>query len=161
MTTGVKLTVTGLDEALGKMRELAEPKAVDRRINSAMKAGAKPILETAQSKVPVADGDLKRSLIINSKKLRNGNRSVRVGPSTDSFTRIKGGTRGATINLNRKKRPANYAHLVEYGTKRSKATPFMRPAAARHGGQKYLDTVAQSLGKSYARLARQKARLAR
>ena len=151
-STKANLTIVGLDDAIGKLLFIADKKTTAKRIATAMRSAAKPILQIAKSKVPVDSGSLKDSLIINSKKLRNGNRSVRIGPKTGPVS-------------NRK--PSKYAHLVEYGFKARnrkggpiiaevRRTPFMRPAAARGGGQVYIDRVTKALGKAYTRLAKQK-----
>lgn len=55
----------------------------------------------------------------------------------------------------RKAAPANYAHLVEFGTKRQKAKPFVRPAISE-AGPRALDVLAKGL---QVGLAREAARL--
>ena len=146
------LTIVGLDDAVGKLLWISDKKTTARRIATAMRNAAKPILEIAKSKAREDTGALKESLIINSRKLRNGNRSIRVGPKT-----------GWVKN----RKPSKYAHLVEYGFKAKnrkggpviaevRRKPFMRPAAARAGGQVYIDRVTKALGKAYTRIAKQK-----
>lgn len=161
------LTIKGLDEAVGKMLWIADKKQTDRRITSAMKVAAKPLLVLAKNKVPVDSGALRDSLIINSRKLKNGNRSIRMGPQTGFVGRFSGSRKkGGTVTL---RKPSKYAHLVEYGfearnrkggpvLKKVRARPFMRPANARAGGQKFIDRTAKALGKDFVRIAKQKLR---
>jgi hypothetical protein len=53
-----------------------------------------------------------------------------IGPSR-SYQRFKGTyTRGPRAGQRRRHVPANYAHLVESGTRRSVARPWLRPAHA-------------------------------
>ena len=163
------LTIEGLDDAIGKMLFISDKKQTDRRITSAMRAAAKPLLAIAKSKAPRDTGALAQSLTINSRKLKNGNRSIRMGPQTGYFGTFKGSKeKGGTVSF---RKPHKYAHLVEYGTKARnrkggpviaevRRKPFMRPAAARAGGQKFIDNTADALGKAYARIARKKARIA-
>jgi len=154
---GLTVKVTGLTASINAMSKLADGRAVDRRVNAAMKKAAAPMLEFAKSKVPVDQGDLKRSLIINSKKLKNGNRSVRVGPEAAAIIRTSG---NSSFNVGRDvKWPARYGHLVEFGHTAFgkfwvRRQPFMRPAVARFGGSVFAETFRTELDKSYRRLAK-------
>ncbi len=153
------LTIKGFEEAVAKLANIADKKQMDRRINAAFKKAALPIVEIAKSKAPVDTGALRKSIILNSKKLRNGNRSVRIGPQTGFVGDFVGTEKkGGQISF---RKPSKYAHLVEYGYtlrngKKKRRKPFMRPAAARAGGQTFINKAAELLGKSYARLAKQK-----
>ena len=153
------LTIKGFEEAVAKLANIADKKQMDRRINAAFKKAAEPVLEIAKSKAPKDTGALRDSIILNSKKLRNGNRSVRVGPKT-GFVGDFAGTKekGGAVSFSK---PSKYAHLVEYGFtmrngRKKRGKPFMRPAAARAGGQRFIDKAAKLLGKSFARLAKKK-----
>lgn len=123
------IEITGLAEIEANFRRVSDRKTLDRNVASAGRKVMKPVLEDAKRNVRVDDGDLKRSLIISSRKLKNGNRSVRVGPDTKTVVRADS---DGGFDLSRKKRPANYAHLVEKGTSHSQAKPFLRPAFDKH-----------------------------
>ena len=158
MVGGFNLKLKGLKSAVDAMRQLGDDRGTDRRVNASMKKAAIPALDFAKSKVAVGDGDLRRSLIINSKKVKNGNRSVRVGPDSMSVQRLSGDENKFQIGQGIKK-PANYAHLVEYGHRAwgksfVKRRPFMRPAGTRFGGIVYIARVRYELDAAYRKLAK-------
>ncbi len=73
-------------------------------------------------------GYLAKAIRIKTVVYPSGSGCVIVGPSS-TYTRTKGKyTRGEHKGQPRKFQPSKYAHLVERGTKRSKATPFLQPA---------------------------------
>ena len=94
----------GLDETLRK-----------KAYRKALTKGANVVLKSAKEKVPVDTGNLKRSL---AKKVTVSKRehSARIG-----WTQGK-----------QAKHDAYYGHMVEYGTMRSAAQPFMRPSLDNH-----------------------------
>ena len=79
-------------------------------LRTALRNAAKPVVGRAKAKVPVATGDLKRSLAAVVKVDRDGVGIARVG------ARRGGGFRGYHV------------HLVELGTSQQPARPFLRPA---------------------------------
>jgi HK97 gp10 family phage protein len=121
----VEIKITGLEAIEANFKRLGDPRLLDRNVGRSARVAMKPVLAAAVNLVPVDDGDLKRSLIISNRKNRAGNRSVRVGPDTKTVVRADD---SGTIDLGKKKRPANYAHLVELGTVEAAAQPFLRPA---------------------------------
>ncbi len=149
------IKITGLEEIDANFRKLSDEKTLERNVGRSLKKAMKPVLDMARTLVPVDEGDLKRSLTVSVRKNRKGNRSARVGPDTKTI--VRAGADGA-LDFKKKKRPANYAHLVEYGhhsaaktgqsgfgakgTKRKKGTfaansfvmgqPFLRPAWDKH-----------------------------
>ncbi|MFW2600155.1 HK97-gp10 family putative phage morphogenesis protein [Aliarcobacter butzleri] len=77
----------------------------------AVRAGAKPLVDAAKANVPVDTANLKRSIGINRKKTKDKSQvwftvSPRKGGKNDGF----------------------YGHMVEFGTSKMAAQPFMRPA---------------------------------
>ncbi|MDS1371032.1 HK97-gp10 family putative phage morphogenesis protein [Aliarcobacter butzleri] len=77
----------------------------------AVRAGAKPLVNAAKANVPVDTANLKRSIGINRKKTKDKSQvwftvSPRKGGKNDGF----------------------YGHMVEFGTSKMAAQPFMRPA---------------------------------
>lgn len=73
-----------------------------------------------------------------------------VGPST-KFTRVKGRyTRGQTPGAARLNKPWKYAWLVEWGTKRSRAKPWLRPAQAA-AGPAFVKRAQAEVGKEIAK----------
>lgn len=77
----------------------------------AIRAGAKPLVDAAKANVPVDTANLKKSIGINRKKTKDKSQvwftvSPRKGGKNDGF----------------------YGHMVEFGTSKMAAQPFMRPA---------------------------------
>ena len=84
------------------------PKVAGNLGTKAVRAGAKPIVQEAKRLVPVVTGQLKRSIIaVSVKSASDGVRAVLIGFRPPASRR---------------------AHFVEYGTSKSPAHPFMRPA---------------------------------
>lgn len=121
----MEIKITGLEQIEANFKRLADARTLDRNVSRSARKVMKPVLDEAVALVPVDEGDLKRSLIISNRKNRAGNRSVRVGPDTKSVVRADA---DGAIDLGKKKRPANYAHLVELGTVHAAPQPFLRPA---------------------------------
>ena len=85
---------------------------------TALRGAIKPVVKGSKARVPVASGDLKRSLIGKASVTRDGKGEARViARSTKGFQGWR-------------------AHLIELGTSRQSAQPYMRPAfdAALQGG---------------------------
>jgi len=79
-------------------------------IRTALRSAAAPVLSDAKKRVPVATGALKKGLAVSvSVKAVEGKADIGV-------RRGKAG------------QPARRAHLVEFGTRHSRAQPFLRPA---------------------------------
>jgi HK97 gp10 family phage protein len=93
--------------------------------SSALRAGAGPIRKAAKGHLTKSkdSGLLSKSLGITVKKTRRGQKTARVGP--------RSGFRKVVSRKGRKPEiadPVKYAHLVEYGTSKSPAKSFIRPA---------------------------------
>lgn len=74
-----------------------------------------------------------------------------IGPST-KFVRTKGKfKRGKRKGQPRKQVPAKYAHLVEKGTKRSKARPWLAPAHAESAAR-FVAQAGVEIGREIERL---------
>ncbi|MEA1015590.1 HK97-gp10 family putative phage morphogenesis protein [Sphingosinicella sp. LY1275] len=141
------VTVTGLRELDAALGELGKSlgKGVLRRVG--MKA-LEPVKERAQMLVPVDEGRLRDSIVIGTSLNKSARRSER-GEARSSVTVYCG-----TSNRNGVPR--------EYGTWRTAAQPFMRPAWESENGN-VLDSVGDQLGpeieKTAARAARKRARM--
>lgn len=166
------LDIKGIAEVVSKMKALSDTKQTDRKLAASMKKAAKPILAVAKSKVPVDEGHLRSSLAMNTKiNKRSGNRNVRIGPDDSVYRSFEGNVNdegtGSISYTGSKKRPANYAHLVEFGheVKNKKKgpvigqvqrTPFLRPAMAREGGTKFVKRLGDDMFKKFKRLVEKK-----
>ena len=105
----VGFNIKGLEE-LAKNRKALSKSFAGSTLRTALRNAGKPVLKRAQAKVPVATGDLKRSLAVVAKVDRAGVGTARVG------ARRGGRFRGYHV------------HLVELGTSKTRAQPFLRPA---------------------------------
>lgn len=113
---GLKDTLRALDDLGGKLR--------GRVLRKALQASQKPLVQAARARVPVRTRTLRKSLGAKVKIYREGHGVAVTGPRVS----IVGEYRG------RKVRPAKYAHLVEHGTVRAAAHPFLEPASQSSQG---------------------------
>lgn len=103
-------------------------------------------------------GFLAKSIRIRLRVYRSDKFVAVIGPSA-SYTRTKGKiTRGPRKGQARKFRPSRIAHLVEKGTRHSRARPWLAPAFAESAGR-YLRDVGTEIGREVEKeLARAAAR---
>ena len=114
------LTLTGDRKLARKFRKLQSTASRNRVVRRPLSTALTPINKAAKQNAPVLRGYLKKSI---GKKVKAYPGGVwgGVGPRT--------GQKFTFVDENGKKHvPANYAHLVEYGTARTPAQPFLRPA---------------------------------
>lgn len=154
---GIAGVMRALDDLPEQFRKSAE-KAV-------LRAGAKPILKAAKSKVPVDTGMLKKSLGISVHANRSGWISARVGPrkgfkskNLTGRNRVRA-TKGKRSTWQERKLAdaQEISWYVETGTPHSAAKPFIRPAIDEAANQ-VLEAMASGLDKHLTRVA---ARLAK
>jgi len=109
------IRLRGAKQLLEALKTL-DDKLAKKVYREAMRAAAKPILETAKANAPVVTGALRKSLKIRAiKRTRKGRVGVVI--STD-----KGFFKGETF----------YGSFIEFGTKNMPAHPFIRPAFDSH-----------------------------
>ena len=140
------IIVTGMKEALSKLSQISEPKAVERRVRAALNAAAKPVLASAKSNAPVSTGTLKHALRARVAKKRNGQLSARIGAANQKFevTDTKTGKKQV-------RNPRYYLHLVELGNYGRKGKPFLS-SALESNVSNCLTIIRDSLAKSLRRL---------
>jgi HK97 gp10 family phage protein len=120
--------IKGLKELSKALK--AFPQNVQNNIlNSAVRAGAVTIQKEAKKNVPVKSGLTKASIIIKKRRPKSKN----ITKFSLGIRRIKDGREWYEKNLNSKyfkdkPKDAYYAHMIEFGTSKSEASPFMRPA---------------------------------
>lgn len=110
----ISFKIEGLSECYAALHEL--PKATAKNVAlRVLKKRAKPILDAAEAKAPVASGKLKKSMAISTKlSKRQKSRYKKDGPNdVDVFIGA-----GALPE----------AHMQEFGTTSEPAQPFLRPA---------------------------------
>jgi len=117
MRGGIKIDgIEELQRALGKLpKEL-----INKAEKAAVRGGAFLISRAAKAKAPVASGHLKKAIGISVKTIK-GKTTARIGAKSDRKTVTRYGKQVIS-------NPANYAHLVEYGSANQPAKPFIRPA---------------------------------
>ncbi|MBL8576134.1 MAG: HK97 gp10 family phage protein [Mesorhizobium sp.] len=133
MSGVIKVDIEGLQELQRALQQFT--KATARRVlERALLKAAKPIEHDAENNAPVATGELKRS--IESKVLKRS-------PGKQAFARTMsaGGSRAEAAAAARAANARNaesaavrisaivpHAHLVEFGTVKMPAKPFLAPA---------------------------------
>ncbi len=125
-------TVRGrIDGLPGLLRSLEglQDKLRKKTLKDAIGAASKVVLWEARRRAPRGSGLLRKSLGRKVKVYRNSGVVVGIiGPRTgfkiQVGVRIRGKNAGKPIYAN----PTQYAHLVELGTRRSAAKPFLKPA---------------------------------
>lgn len=120
--------IKGLKELSKALK--AFPQNVQNNIlNSAVRAGAVTIQKEARKNVSIRTGLTKASIIIKKRRPKSKTRiKFSIG-----IRRIKDGREWYEKNLNSKyfkdkPKDAYYAHMIEFGTSKAEASPFMRPA---------------------------------
>lgn len=109
------IKVEGLADLQEKLKELGDELTQQKKLRSAARKAFKPVLEAAKSKVPVATGVLRDSIVIAS-----------VSPK-ESVAAV-----GLKIKKTKTDDPRQDAswrwHFIEMGTRFKAARPFLRPA---------------------------------
>jgi HK97 gp10 family phage protein len=116
MSIKFSFTVDGVEEVVRKLQSI-EPKLQKQALRKAVREGAKVIQREAEANVPVDTGQLREAIKIRAPKKRKKGRIstlVQVG---------KGDFRGDTF----------YGAMIEYGTSKMPARPFMTPAYESKG----------------------------
>ena len=171
MSVTLKLKSEGLDGLVTKLDTLIEPKLADRRIATAMRASAKPILAAAKTNMPVRYGFLQSALILTNKVIKSGKdrglRSVRVGANNRRVFQLlkKESPRSNAFSLQLKNKnkkdktiskPHKYLHLIEFGTKTAKAYSPLRKAYRSNGGPRQVKLFANGIDKAITRIMKKK-----
>ena len=114
------LNVVMSPDLLSNLNAIA-PTVKRRIMRPAFRKGAAVVARAAKKKVPKRYGYLKKS--IKYAAARSG-MNARVYVAGKTYEEPRAHTKTGTV------RPANYAHLVEFGTRDAAPHPFMRPALA-------------------------------
>ena len=124
-------TLEGLDKVLANLGQLAKQSTRSKILRKAVNAAARPMLQQARQTVPVDTGWLKKSLAVRIQTYRNTGAVVAViGPRSGFQKNRKTGKRSRTafgdkLAAKTNRRPTYYAHLVELGTIKTAARPFL------------------------------------
>lgn len=127
------VTIDG-EKALYKFLKEFSQEITQKVMNKAVRAGATVVLKEMKRRVPVRTGNLKESIKVVKRKKVDGRRlgkdelvySVLPKRNTKRKTiKLKDGTKWKIKGV---MSDGWYAHMVEYGTVKQSAQPFMRPA---------------------------------
>jgi HK97 gp10 family phage protein len=131
-----KVEVKGGPETARALRELGRAASAEKVLRLSLSAGASEVLAAAREHVPVATGALKRSLGIGYK------------PNPGTYqARVAVGHRGPRARI---------AHLLEFGTRKMSARPYMRPAlddAKEHALRAFASAIWPMIVKEATRVA--------
>jgi HK97 gp10 family phage protein len=106
--------IDGLDELRRALK--ATPKAARRRLRDMLETSAEAVAASSRENVRRREGDLYRAITVGGRGL-----TWRAG--------IEKGPVGSRTGARSHTDPSVYGQFVEYGTSRTQARPFMKPAA--------------------------------
>jgi len=146
------IALRGFSQLEAALRKL--PRELQNAAESAaLRGGAAPIRKAAKGHLSKSkdSGLLSKSLGVTVKKTRRGQKTARVGPRSGfrQVVKRKGKAKPELAD------PVKYAHLVEYGTSKTQAKPFIRPALESASGEAMTAMAAaysKHLGRVVARL---------
>lgn len=158
---GVK--IEGLDEVIQKLKSLG-PDLQRKALRTGVRKGANLVKKAAVQKAPKDTGSMAKNIAVQfasrtSKEVKGV--AFRVG--------VRGGAQasGAKVKYARSRKGKRasraagsstwYWRLVEFGTEKMKARPFMRPALSRNTDQ-IISTVAEDIDKGITTEMKRKAR---
>lgn len=132
MVGEVKIDISGAREIEQVLKQLP-PRVAKQVVERSLRAGARVIVKEARAKVRRRTGMLAKSIAV---------------------AKTKRGDRGGAGRIFIGFRPphSRRAHLTEYGTRHSRAFPFMRPAIDTKGAEA-IDKIGQTLGQGVERVA--------
>ena len=132
--------IEGLNEALKKMNEMTKNVA-KKHVKKALRAAAKPVLQSAKDNAkkiddPKTSADISKNLVIRAGKTSDKNSAkVRIGAKgggefwrSNENVQRKGKPRESNQHYTPVENDTKHFWLVEFGTSKTKAQPFMRPA---------------------------------
>lgn len=111
---GAKLVTSGLESAMEKYAEYVKTGV----IRAGTQAAAQEFYDEAKMRVPVKSGTLK-------------------GAIYQVYSESKSGDGKATYHISWNKVKAPHGHLIEFGTSRQAAKPFLAPAYEAKKGEAY------------------------
>jgi HK97 gp10 family phage protein len=122
----IKGKLEGLEGVLGRMSALRQS-ARGRIQRKAVNKATRPLAKDTKLLVPVETGTLKRSIGSKVKTYKSGTTVGLIGPRKGMGREVvaRKGPKAGRVEF---RDPVRYAHLVEFGTRKFPARPFIRPA---------------------------------
>jgi HK97 gp10 family phage protein len=134
MPFAVKAVITGVSELVGAFRGAAD-RLRNRHLVKAARDTAARVVRSARSKTPVDTGMLRQSLASRVLGFPGSGRVAAViGPRPGFVLSVGTYKRGRKKGQAKFRDPAKYAHLVELGTRRTRAYHMLRDALAEQKG---------------------------
>ncbi len=162
----MKIEVEGLGALQDALRELGDPKTVRTALRAGLRKAAQPMLEKARARVPVDQGDLKRSVKMGAAKGERPDSpefgivigiDANVQPAMIVPRKTKSGRGlGGTY---RDPGVAGVGPMKEFGTPTEQAQPFMRPAFDEEGEatiRRFGEVAGPEIERVAARLAKRR-----
>lgn len=158
-------------EGLGELREkllALGPEVGAKTLRSAARVAMAPVLEEARRLAPVDTAQLRESIVLVARMPKSGDAVARVGLKIKALG-SRPNLRGLKVGKSTKQAVARMSahwrwHFAEFGTARHRATPFLRPALAKHREsvvetlkaeiKKRIDAVWKKRARSAAKLAK-------
>jgi HK97 gp10 family phage protein len=158
--------IHGVDPLLAAFKDLKE--SIRKRIlRKAMAQGAEIYVEAVKARAPVAKESAVPGLYQRSigtvGKSKKGILTFLIGPRRGFKVQIGVSSRGKRKGKPMYQTPTKIAHLLEFGTSRSKPKPHLRPAldeVTPHVERAVVDELRRGVEKSAARAAKAAARVA-
>lgn len=142
----MKVRVEGLRELSDRLEKL-DKKVAGQVVRKAAITGARLIRDEAKNRVPVDTGVLKQNIVIKRFRTR-GKGNVRYGiglvSSKAVYSNTKTNRKKGRVGKSYYQDKAFYGHMVEFGTRKMKARPFLRPAFESQK-EKAVDVVKNTL----------------
>lgn len=151
-TAIIKIESAGLRQLMRNLDAL--PAALKKSAETAvLRAGATPIQKAAKrnAKKFRDTGLLEKSIGLRVKAVK-GEKSARVGPRAGMRQKVTRTNKKTGKTRTEIADPNKYSHLVEYGTSKAPAQPFIRPAVESTQGE-VLDAMSVGLDKHLTRVA--------
>lgn len=163
MADGVEITVNGLDQLHARMRSISEGMR-KKAARAAMRKGANVVRDAAKAAARAIDRPETPNKIHENIAVQFNGRLLRRSGDIGFRVGVRGGARQyANTKENRRKSRVGetykvegstwYWRLIEFGTSRFAARPFMRPALENNAG-KVLQAVVSEMNKQIDRLAK-------
>jgi HK97 gp10 family phage protein len=132
----VQIKVRGGPETAQALRELGRASSAEKVLRQALRPGANEVLREARALIPVKTGESRKALAIG----------IKTAPQRYA----------ARLVVGMRQERAWIHHLIEFGTRNTRAQPHMRPAigaAAPHAVQQFGADIWPRIAREAVRLA--------
>ena len=118
--------IDGLDDVLGKMTALADPKAVRRIATKSARSGVNVARKAARANAkkfddPETEANISKNTISKVRRLKDKSGVI-------ASVGVRGGAGGGKKSSGKQPAPFFYFRYLEFGTSTQRATPWLRPA---------------------------------